>query len=513
MATRVQIECPNCAAVFTLNSREPLGKQVPCPKCQTPFVATEKPREVQFEDSSPELEIVPETEPRRHQASVRPQRRRVRRQSVDDYDDYDDFEETPRSKSVRKKKAPTGMGWKLPLIIGGSVLGVVIVGLVIWLAVGKVFSDKIDYAWLPDDAYQITVARYSQLWKSEIVQDALTGQNKDDIRKMKADWGIEPKDIESVTTASAAGDRIVVLRSHIDLDQDRILGRAGKHEKAEYGGETYYRVGFGRYLQSAIYFPDARTAISGNERSVKRAIDRGPKSEPREDLKFIDGSHHILTIFIRQGETRSNHFSALPTDRIKARATGVNLTSSMETVWQVKFDSAADAEEYEERVKDLAGRNAGPFGSFARSAVDHSIKRNGDVITTRATVKTRGIFRGQLRATHTFGVPSIASVAKNPERLFGYTWFAQMQRYAKQRRYVSVDLRRFEGNGDPGAAARNAVSDMPGLDQSRLKIDARRIEMYFDYQTSVNRNEIQRRLRAAGFRNAYIRSMGTRVVQ
>lgn len=513
MATRVQIECPNCAAVLTLNSRDPLGKQVPCPKCQTPFVATEKPREVQFEDSSPELEIVPESRPRRRPASPPPKQRPIRSQPADDYEDYDDYEETPRSRAVRKKKSSSGKGWKLPLILGGSVLGVAIIGLVIWFTVGKAFSNQLDYTWLPDDAYHITVARYSQLWDSEIVQDALTGQNKDDIRKMKQDWGIEPKDIESVTTATAAGDRIIVLRSHVDLDQDRILGKAGKHEKAEYGGETYYRVGYGRYLQTAIYFPDARTAISRNERSVQRAIDRGPKAEPREDLKFIDGSHHIVTVFIRRGDARPAGNIPLPTNRIKVTATGVNLTSSMENVWQVKFDSAADAAEYEERVKNLAGKNAGPFGSFARSAADRSIDRKGDVITTRVTVKTRGIFGVRMRGAHTFGVPSIAAVAKNPERLFGYTWYAQKERYAKQRRYVRVELRRYEGNGDPLAAARDAVSDLPGLDRSRLKVDNRRIELFFEYQTRVDRNDIQRRVRAAGFRNAYVNSTGTRVVQ
>lgn len=506
MAVRVEIECPHCGAGFTLNSRAPLGKQVPCPKCDATFVAREKALELRIEDSAAELEIVAEPRPRSRR---KPPARRPpppRDGVIEDYDDYD-AAPTPR------KRKSSGRGWKLPLIIGGSVLAVVVIGLTIWMLVRGSFSKKIDVAWLPRDAYHITVARYSRIWDSSIVQNSLDASAKRDIRTMKDEWGFEPKEIESVTTAQAAGDHLTVLRTHVDLDEDRIVGKAGSSERATHNGETYYRVGYGGRFMSAIYFPDSRTALSGSERSIQNAIDRGSGAEPWDDLEFIDGSHQIMLVYIRRGQPINAGRFGIASNRIKVNATGVNLSSSMETVWQLKFDSADDAKDYEEEVKDVAGRTAGPFGNYARSAVDRSIDRNGDVITTRLEVKPRKVFGITVFRPTTFGVASIATVAKQPERLFGMTWYTSMKRNANRRKLIEVDLRDFTGNGDAATAARNAVFNLRRLDLPRLHVDARRMRLYFDYYASVNTGEIRNRLRAAGFRNASVRYRGTQTVR
>nr|MBC8290478.1 hypothetical protein [Planctomycetota bacterium] len=41
MSTPVTVTCPECGAKLKLKSRESLGRKLPCPKCEVPFVLTE----------------------------------------------------------------------------------------------------------------------------------------------------------------------------------------------------------------------------------------------------------------------------------------------------------------------------------------------------------------------------------------------------------------------------------------------------------------------------------------
>ena len=51
MPSPISIQCPHCSQTLKLKNPKLLGREVPCPKCKTPFVLEEpEPEEDVFDD-------------------------------------------------------------------------------------------------------------------------------------------------------------------------------------------------------------------------------------------------------------------------------------------------------------------------------------------------------------------------------------------------------------------------------------------------------------------------------
>lgn len=101
MSTPLSITCPHCATRLKLKDSSSVGKKVPCPKCKQPFVveAPPEPEEDEFEFG----------------------------EEVSEAEEAMDEEPEPAAPAARRKPAKkSSRGSNLPLIIGGSVVGVLL---------------------------------------------------------------------------------------------------------------------------------------------------------------------------------------------------------------------------------------------------------------------------------------------------------------------------------------------------------------------------------------------------
>lgn len=549
MAAIISVKCPRCQAGLKLKTSSPTGKKVTCPKCSASFVvktpAPKKKPPVNDYEADDDFDEIDDL-------------------GGDDFSD-DEFDAPPRKSRAKqgrgkksagkKKRKKQGMskGLKIGLFAGGGVLGVAVVGLLIWLVVG-LFSAKLDLAYLPEDADDITVVRYAEIWNSKDVQEALEkGDLKSKVEKMKDEWGFEPKDVVSLTSANNDDGTLRVLRTSVDLDEDKILKQTADPEEAEHGGETYHR--FGR---RAIYFPDARTAVSGSEEAVKSAIDRGPKAAKRDDLAFVDAGHQHVRIKIRSGEGNGTGL-ALPVMGLSGSrnsspeilVTGQSHSSTSTVVVQAKFansDVAADEtenakEKKEEQLKkwEDGGRNETKsqikriYSSLSDEDVEKlldaqeatlksmSISRSGDVVKVKITSRPPNIdkeklpifFRGE-------GASRIDGLVGNPGQLFGISRFQRPNfpnfpnrgpgqagappRRPNQVHVVKATVGRFRGNGDQEAAVRRALSRIPDVDQARTQISGDSVTFYLLPGRRPQLQMVQGMFRAEGFNQVSLRS-------
>jgi len=381
MADPVRVQCPYCGAALKLKSRAPLGKKVPCPKCETPFVAKEKP------------------------SAARKKTRQ--RQPVEEADEFGDFEEygpeddytgddfgdagfddrmaPPRKKTgggkqtKKRKGKKKGMpkGLKIGLGVGGGLLGATLLGLLIWLMVG-LFSTDLDMAWLPEDANDISVTRYASMWKSQAVQEELEAGRlkRRDVEKMKNEWGIAPEDILSVTEGRVSGRRLRVVRTNIDMDEGKILAHARQHEEADHNGTRYYRIG-----SNALFFPDPRTAVCGPEEMVKEAIDRGPDAEPREDVEFVDAGYDIVEVSVHSGSTSGKTtipfgmYSVDSRREVTATAFGTTYSSDLRMSFQAQYTSADAAAESAEKGRETIEQKVEEWETSLREETRENLKK------------------------------------------------------------------------------------------------------------------------------------------
>jgi predicted Zn finger-like uncharacterized protein len=130
----IRVVCPHCDAAFRV-ADDLRGKKVRCRECEKPVpVIAAKPRQAEEDDEAREERVqakppkpVPAAARRRDEDDDRPVRRKPQR-----YDDEDEDDDKRPAPGKGKKKSA------MPLIVGGIVGGVVlvggVVGLIIWLA-------------------------------------------------------------------------------------------------------------------------------------------------------------------------------------------------------------------------------------------------------------------------------------------------------------------------------------------------------------------------------------------
>jgi len=540
MPDLVKIRCPHCQASMKLKSRKPLGKKIACPKCSEPFVAkaVRTAATVKSGTKRPAAATVKAKPKKRKPAPVEDYDEFDEFSDAlggdagyDDYgaDDFDEFDEPPRKQSgarkAKKKKKKSGGGWVKWVLIGcGSAGGLAVLGVGIWLLVGLFGSKKLDLAWLPEDATKISVTRYADIAESELVKEALDDMDgvDDDISKMKEDWGLEPKDILSVTTARSKDESLTVVRTSIELDKDKILKHADGYEKTTYEGETIYRIG-----RNALYFPDEKTAISGPEESVKKAIDRGPKAEDREDLKFVDAGYDVVNVHLQDSSTVRGEILGISLDDIRGTTSGTSYSSSVKSFNATRYDSAEDAKEAMDKMEELR-RKYKKEAEKAREEwekkrkensekheelVDYSHSgptRSGDVIKWSST--TKPLKDKAKKMLGSSGALKIRALAMNPGQLFGISGFRSpflrgrspfRRRTSVSRRtrvaVYEVTIRSYNGDDDKAFAARTALKGTTHLDDNRTRISGNTITLYSDRGQHIDPLDVRRRLQKAGF--------------
>jgi predicted Zn finger-like uncharacterized protein len=564
MPALVEIQCPHCQATLKLKSRAPLGKKVQCPKCSQPFVAQERSGVAEVIDDYDDYAPAPAP------AAPRPKRRPAPRQNIDDYDDFgdpaefdDDFAPPRSSAGGRRKKKPvkkkkSSGGWvKWVLIGGGAVVGVAVLALGIWLGFRMFGSKKLDLAWLPEDASSISMTRYASLMNSELVKDGLSDADERAFSKMEDEWGFGIKDVESYTTASSGSETIRVLRTTVDLDPEKILKHAGDYEKTAYDGNDVYRYG-----GNLMYFPDKRTALSGPEASVKKAIDRGPKAKKRDDLAFADTRHDVVRIRLIKADNRfSGEILGIPLGKIVATCDGTSVSSSVKSTNQQKFASVEDAKEYYDKVQELQEKFRKQLDDenflrnvpedkreeareFARS-ISFSFSRSGDTITTTVKMTPPKSLRNSTLGFLGLGHASkVKSAARNPGQFFGIfpNPFGNRNRFGNRipvenpnrfgnrnraRRNIGrnragfnraprgsvkiydITVNNYRGSRDQAFEAKVALQGVNGLDPMRTDVNANRITAYSRPNQTVNTGDIIKKLQQHGFGSVQVSQFRT----
>ena len=329
MAGSVSIQCSKCKAKLKLKNPKAVGKKVPCPKCKQPFVVKPLPEPEDDDDFLSNLDSFDE-----------------------DYAAPDEDYAAPalppipgrRSSSKQNTRKPSEpVHWqKLALIAGGGLLGVALLGGLVWVAVsalsGSGSDNRLDLSYLPPDSELIVSIRVADAWNAPILESLL---NKPEVQKnigeMREKIGLEPADIQSVIIGFSgllerqkqsaqqnmmqAGGPIVplpdfddlpgimVVRTSKAIDKQKLLDYAEKAEEipiekietVSHAGETYYRIpnpGEGGPKSAGVFFPNEKTIVFGPEEDVKSAIERGSQTEARPDMDFIDLDQHFLIALV-----------------------------------------------------------------------------------------------------------------------------------------------------------------------------------------------------------------------
>jgi hypothetical protein len=350
MANPVSTRCPKCKAVLKLKSSAAVGKKVPCPKCQHPFVV--KP-------------LAKKTKP------VPP----VEDDFLNGLDEYeDDYGEealppTPSrsrssKKSSKKKKSQPAI-WKNPgVVIGGSAVGVLLIVGVALLA-SSVFSSKapeegkstevadavgdavreaaqrsgkqVNLAWLSDDSELIISVRVADLWNAPLIQSLLDNpEAQQGIAQFRESIGLEPGDIESITLGVVEVSEIAksmasslpvpgmmpgmvpdlddvpgvfVIRTSKPVDIQKILSFIRQSDetiantilKAQHNGKEFFRIpvpDVEQPLFMGVFVANEKTIVLGTEISVKTVIDSNGRAADSSRFAFANAGQHFLIAFV-----------------------------------------------------------------------------------------------------------------------------------------------------------------------------------------------------------------------
>lgn len=127
MSEQISVQCPKCGARLKLKNRDSLGKKLPCPKCQEPFLVK------LFNEPQTDSDFVSAPESIEAGYAV-----------PDDDDEAPQRAPAPRRSSASQEEKPhkrsKSTGWQKPaLVVGSGLLGVALMVGLVWTAV-SVFS-------------------------------------------------------------------------------------------------------------------------------------------------------------------------------------------------------------------------------------------------------------------------------------------------------------------------------------------------------------------------------------
>ncbi len=359
MAERILIQCPGCSTKLGLSDSSKLGKKIRCSKCKEVFVAQAlKAATTKSAGAKP-------TKPAAKSAPAK----KPAKKSDDDEFNFDDTEmedqpdaegddeqqdEAPPVRSIAggKKVASKGKGkgkkksggLPLPLIIGGSVAAVLLLGVLGYflfsgkkeepvavqpaatVAAAQPIQDfpndrLLALKWMPAETELILHLKVAEVWNAPLLKGLLSGPLvQEQVQKMQLATGLAPTDIDSVTIgvkdlqkAQQAGPMmalggppptdslsLVVIRSKKPVDPAKLLSQLAaldptKSKIADHGGKQYLEAvtspsapAFGAWLA------DSSTLISGTTTELFAAMDRGETNTPRAGFRGIDATSHLV---------------------------------------------------------------------------------------------------------------------------------------------------------------------------------------------------------------------------
>ncbi len=323
MSSPMAISCPHCGAGLKLKNNSFVGRKVPCPKCKHPFLVEEPPEDefLSGEDDFGSMDE-PEDEP-----------------------------EEPRSKSKAKggkgkKKSKSGGGASIALIGGGAVLGLGLLGGIIYGAMA-LFSgmggSNSWVKWLPDDtdvAIQVRVADSMNAPFFKPIMDNPTLSKLMNQPAMGAAGGSDPataffqglsiqaKDVETLTVGVVNGigsgvntgfsgtqtpsQFVAVVRLKTPVEEAKLAQAPSTVlAKEDYNGKSVYAVVSSANPKVLVYSVDATTYLVGSDAELKAAIDSQGAAPAGKRYSFVNTNSSFV-------------FASAPKDISKLKSLGVS---------------------------------------------------------------------------------------------------------------------------------------------------------------------------------------------
>ena len=330
----MSISCPHCSATLKLKDNSFVGKRVPCPKCKKPFVVEEPPEdEFQFGGDDEFGDLAPEEE---------------------------EEEEAPRSKGKsksssagektakggkKKKKSKGGGGMaKIALIGGGVVLGLGLLGGIVYGAI-SLFSGAGSTSWvkwLPEEtdiAIQVRVADSLNAPMFKPITNHPTLSKLINQPPLPANDGTNPavaflqglniqaKDIDTVTVgiinglpmieANNAGGQqapqkfMAVIRLKTPVEESKLAqAPATVLAKEDYQGKSVYAIVGTTNPKTMLHAVDSKTYLVGSDAELKAAIDAKGTAPASKRFAFADDKSSFIVV-------------AAPKDPSKLKALGI----------------------------------------------------------------------------------------------------------------------------------------------------------------------------------------------
>ena len=355
MADRILIQCPGCSAKLAISDESKLGKKIRCSKCSEVFVANalkarsgsttsaptkaakpkpKKSDEDEFNFDDMEMEDQSESEEEESEEASRPARAKVG---------------TKKGGKANGKGKKKSSGGNLPLIIGGSVAVVLLLGIggyflfrggdpapapapvaqqpavIAPVVQADSSNDKIlALKWLPQETELIIHLKIADAWQAPLLKGLLSGpQAAQGVAQMQQLTGLAPTDLESVTVGQinlvgstpvlmpvalpSSGvlpkyNFLIVVRSKKPVDVQQLTSQLVQSQPsqvkvADHNGKSYIE-GSGPYPDQPFgaWFVDANTLIGGSTPELFAAMDRGETVTPRAEFRAVDASPHLLFV-------------------------------------------------------------------------------------------------------------------------------------------------------------------------------------------------------------------------
>ncbi|MBY0227773.1 MAG: hypothetical protein K2W96_00695, partial [Gemmataceae bacterium] len=290
---------------------------VKCPECEkilnVPDAEEERPAERQRSGK-------PAPSRRDEDEDDRPKRKargddeeddRPRRKGRDDEDDDD--RASRRKKGKKAKKGGSSM--TLMLGIGGGVLGLGLVGFLLWWFLGG-SGGGAAAAWIPGDGEGFLSVKLSAVWKNEATQKLLTamraqGRGGRDPADEMRDWlGLGPEEVDRLTfvVKQGRGQLIwVVVETLAAYDEAKVKSKIRNGQESTHEGKKLFAA-TGRFGADAVHFVNSRVFVHGPVEGVKAALAMSAKGRPKGALD--DGislmGNHLSAAFTMTPDTKQN---------------------------------------------------------------------------------------------------------------------------------------------------------------------------------------------------------------
>ena len=328
MAGKISVECPSCLAKLSLPDSSKLGKKIRCPKCSETFV----PEAPDDDDDFEEDEI--EDEPKRGAGKK---------------SSSGGAATSKGAKKGAKKASSSGDGSNLPLIIGGAVGLLALVGAGLFFS--GIFNSKplpeppamqpmavvappapppppqippaekvLGLRWMPAETDLIVHAKLTDIWQAPLLKEPLKSPSiEGGLKEFEKQFGMPLSEIESVsigitdltggivkmlTAGPPAGGvpgfgmpamspqevrYVTVVRTKKPIDLKLISQAIPNATMRDKNGKPFFEVP-ANFMQPANggWSPESNTLILATSNELMATIERGETVIPRKELAGIN---------------------------------------------------------------------------------------------------------------------------------------------------------------------------------------------------------------------------------